>query len=81
MRGDANLLLDADRNFIASYAKLAEHQSAGEVRRFGSVFAFVSGLPISIFNGAVVVEDAAHGDIAMAAAWLDERRFPLFQRA
>lgn len=66
----------ADRNFIASYEKLAEHHSAGEVERFGSVFAFVSALPVSIFNGAAVVEHTALGDVAATTAWLDERGWP-----
>jgi GNAT superfamily N-acetyltransferase len=76
MRGDSDLAADADRNFIASYEKLAEHQPAGEVERFGSVFAFVSALPVSIFNGAVILEPPAPRDVSGAAAWLDERGWP-----
>lgn len=76
VRAESDLAAGADRNFIASYEKLAEHQPAGEVERFGSVLAFVSGLPISIFNGAVITKRAPPGDVGAAAKWLDKRGWP-----
>lgn len=66
----------ADRNFIGSYEKLAEHQEAGSVQRFGSVTAFVSGLPISFLNGGIVPGAATAADLEAAVEWLDERGYP-----
>ncbi len=73
---DAGLVRAADRNFIGSYEKLAEHQAAGEVRRFGSLTAFVTSLPVSFLNGCVVPGAATSAEMSEAIEWLDERGYP-----
>ena len=73
---DPELVAAADRNFIGSYVKLAEHQAEGSVQRFGSVTAFVSALPISFLNGGVAPGPATAGDLQAALEWLDERAYP-----
>jgi ribosomal protein S18 acetylase RimI-like enzyme len=74
--GPAELVELANENFVVSFAKLAEHCRGGELRRFGRVFAHVSGLPISLFNGCVVVEPAAAEDLDAALAWVEARGVP-----
>jgi ribosomal protein S18 acetylase RimI-like enzyme len=76
MRSADDLTALANENFVASYVKLVEHCSAGEARRIGGVFAFVTGLPISFFNGCVVVEPATPGDLDAALDWVAGRRVP-----
>jgi len=73
---DPDLLRAADRNFIGSFEKLVEHQAAGSVRWFGPVFAFVSRIPVSIFNGLVVLEPADPAEVDAAAAWVREAAVP-----
>jgi GNAT superfamily N-acetyltransferase len=66
----------AHENFVASFRKLAEHSPGGDVRELGGVFAFVSGLPISLFNGCVVVEPANGDDLDAGLRWVAARRVP-----
>lgn len=70
MDGDGDLRRAADRNFIGSFAKLAEHTDGGSVRRFGSVVGFITGLPLPIFNGVIVLEPARLQDVDAAADWV-----------
>ncbi len=46
------------------------------VAQLGGVFAFASGLPLSLFNGCVVVEPAGTGDLDAALRWVVARRVP-----
>jgi GNAT superfamily N-acetyltransferase len=73
---EPDLVAAADQNFIGSYEKLAEHQEAGSVQRFGSVTAFVSGLPISFLNGGIAPGAATAAELEAAVEWLDERGYP-----
>jgi GNAT superfamily N-acetyltransferase len=75
---DANqrLIEAADKNFIGSYRKLVEHSPGGETREFRGVFAFVTGLPIGMFNGCIVAIPAALEDVTAALDWLAEREVP-----
>jgi GNAT superfamily N-acetyltransferase len=73
---DPDVVAAGDRNFIGAYEKLAEHQAAGAVQRFGAVTAFVSGLPISFLNGCIAPGAAAAADLEAAVEWLDERPYP-----
>ena len=66
----------ANENFVASFAKLAEHNTTGEVREFGGVFAFVSGHPVSLFNGCVVPEASTSVQLEAALEWVRGRRVP-----
>jgi ribosomal protein S18 acetylase RimI-like enzyme len=76
MTGDDALVALAHENFVASFRKLAEHCDGGSHRLLGSVFAFVTQLPFSLFNGCVVVEPAASDDLAEALRWVAEQRVP-----
>lgn len=76
MSRDPALVAAADRNFIGSYEKLAEHQPAGSVRSFGPVTAFVSGLAASFLNGCVAPGPAAPTEIGEAVDWLNDRDYP-----
>jgi ribosomal protein S18 acetylase RimI-like enzyme len=66
----------ANENFVASYLKLVEHCPGSEAREFGGVVAFVTGLPIALFNGCVVVGPATPGDLGDALSWVAARRVP-----
>lgn len=76
MRSDSELVSLAHLNFIGSFRKLAEHSPNGEVRSERPVFAFVTGLPVPLFNGCVVVEHTTAARLRTALAWLNERAVP-----
>jgi GNAT superfamily N-acetyltransferase len=73
---DQRLTEAADKNFIGSYRKLVEHSPGGETREFRRVFAFVTGLPIGMFNGCIVARPAAVEDVTAALDWVAERDVP-----
>ena len=72
----AELIDLANENFLASFAKLAEHGATGEVRRFGGVFAFVTGHAVSLFNGCVVPEASTSVQLEAALEWVRGGRVP-----
>lgn len=76
MAADEEVIEAADRNFIGSYRKLVEHSPGGETCEFGGVFAFVTGLPIGMFNGCIVAAPATAGDLTAALDWIDDRDVP-----
>lgn len=76
MRDPAELVKLANENFVASFTKLAEHCAGGEHRRFGGIVAYATGLPISLFNGCVVVEPATTDDLDGALSWVDAHDVP-----
>lgn len=76
MATDHDLIDWADRNFIGSYVKLVQHTPAGETREFGGVFAFVTGLPIGLFNGCIVAALAAADDVSAALDWIAKHDIP-----
>jgi GNAT superfamily N-acetyltransferase len=63
----------ANENFIACYRTLARHCAGGDVREQPGVFAFTSGVPVSLFNGLIVTEPAPSEEVAAALDWLDGR--------
>jgi GNAT superfamily N-acetyltransferase len=71
-----DLVSAAHLNFLGSFRKLAEHAPGGEVRAFGTAFAFVTGLPAPLFNGCVLVEEVAPGMVDDALTWVAGRRLP-----
>jgi GNAT superfamily N-acetyltransferase len=73
---DQRLIEAADKNFIGSYRKLVEHSPGGETREFRGVFAFVTGLPIGMFNGCIVARPAAPEDLTSALDWVAARDVP-----
>jgi hypothetical protein len=70
MEPEPDLIVAADRNFIGSYRKLAEHCPGGASREFGGVYAFTTGLPIGIFNGCIVTGPATDDDLTAAFGWI-----------
>lgn len=76
MRGERELVELANENFVASFMKLAEHCRGGEHRCFRGAVAFVTGLPISLFNGCVVVEPARAEDLDSAISWVEAHDVP-----
>jgi GNAT superfamily N-acetyltransferase len=76
MRADSQLVSASNENFIASFHKLVEHCPGGEARRIGGVFAFLTGLPISLFNGCVVLEPSTAGELDTALAWIGGSGLP-----
>ena len=71
-----DLVRAADESFIASFRKLAEHVPGGETHEAGSNFAFVTGLPLSGFNGCVVTQETSTADLAVVLAWVAARDVP-----
>jgi GNAT superfamily N-acetyltransferase len=67
---------DLHRSYIGSYRKLVEHSPGGEIRPTGNVFTFVSGLPVAIFNGCVIVTEASSADLKESLRWLGGRPVP-----
>jgi GNAT superfamily N-acetyltransferase len=76
VNADERLIEAADKNFIGSYRKLVEHSPGAETRDFRGVFAFVTGLPVGIFNGCIVAWPAASADVTAALDWVAERDVP-----
>ncbi|HEX5588818.1 MAG TPA: GNAT family N-acetyltransferase [Candidatus Limnocylindrales bacterium] len=60
----------ADRNFVASFQKLVEHNPAGSGRDVGGAYAFGTGLPIGLFNGCVVTRAVTPEALAEAIEWV-----------
>ena len=75
-RTEAELVAASHENFVGSFLKLTEHCPGGEVWEAGSVFAFVTGLPLSMFNGCLVTGPAQADDVARALEWLASRAVP-----
>jgi GNAT superfamily N-acetyltransferase len=76
VKAESELVAVANENFVASFRKVVEHSPEGEVRWFGRVFAFVTGLPLSLFNGCVVVEPANTPQLDAALSWLSAWNVP-----
>ena len=70
------LVRAADESFIASFRKLAQHVPEGETHEGGSIFSFVTGLPLSGFNGCVATQEASSDEFAVALAWVAARDVP-----
>jgi GNAT superfamily N-acetyltransferase len=73
MKSQRELIAAANENFIASFRKLADHTPEGAVREFGGTFAFVTGLPFSLFNGCVVIAPTAPAELEAALQWVSRR--------
>ena len=76
MKSDPELVAAANLNFVGSFQKLAEHCTEGEIREFRGLFAFVTGLPLSLFNGCVVMGPATASAFEAALAWVSEQGLP-----
>ncbi len=72
----ASQLVDVEReNFVACYRALAEAAPVGSVRDEGGTFAFVTGLPLPMFNGCIVT-DPDRTEVEPALAWLAAQHLP-----
>lgn len=76
MKTEPELVSAANVNYIGSYRKLVEHSANGEIHEAAGVFAFATGLPISLFNGCVVVEGGTAPELDAAIAWVSRRGLP-----
>jgi GNAT superfamily N-acetyltransferase len=76
VKSPSELLAASNLNFIGSYRKLAEHAAGGKVHEVGPVFAFVTGVPIPLFNGCLVLEPAAAVNLEAALEWLGAQHLP-----
>ena len=76
MRTEPELVSAANQSFVGSYRKLVEHSPEGDIHERGAVFAFVTGLPISLFNGCVVTAEAASKELDAAVDWVSGRDLP-----
>jgi len=76
VKTEAELVAAANLNFIGSYRKLVEHSPGGAIRERGGVFAFATGVPISLFNGCIVAEPATPADLEAALEWVSLRGLP-----
>lgn len=76
MTTEASIRAAAERNFVGAYAKLVEHVAGAELRTFGAVTAFTTGVPIGIFNGCIARIPADPGEIAAALDWVAESGVP-----
>lgn len=60
----------ANLNFVGAYQKLVEHVDGADMRAFGRVIAFTTGLAIPIFNGVILLERALPVEVERALDWV-----------
>jgi GNAT superfamily N-acetyltransferase len=66
----------AGLNLVGSYRKLVEHVPGADMRAFGSVIGFATGLPVPTFNGIMVLEPTGPADVEQALDWIGRRAVP-----
>lgn len=76
MKNDQDLRTAANQSYIGSYRTLVGHCPAGEILDLGGVFAFATGLPLALFNGAVAVESVTARQLEQAIDWVDGHELP-----
>jgi GNAT superfamily N-acetyltransferase len=76
VRTRAELVEAANASLVDSFRKLVHHMPAGEIRDRGGIFAFTTGLPISLFNGCVAVEPTMPSEFHAAVDWIDSKALP-----
>jgi GNAT superfamily N-acetyltransferase len=76
VKTEAELAAAATLNFIGSYRKLVEYSRGGAIRERGGVFAFATGVPISLFNGCIVAEPATPADLDAGLDWVRRQGLP-----
>ncbi len=69
MSEESELVAAANLNCVGSYRKLAQHCADGGLREFGKAVAFVTGVPIALFNGCLAM-DATAQDADLAIDWM-----------
>ncbi|HEX5993859.1 MAG TPA: GNAT family N-acetyltransferase [Jiangellales bacterium] len=73
---EAELVAMANRSLVGSFGKLAEHSADGGVHKFGAVVGFVTGVPIPLFNGCLILQPVAAADIDAAVTWINRYDLP-----
>ncbi len=76
MRTTEELVALERENFVACYRALAEAASGGAARAQDDAFAFVTGLPLPMFNGCIVTGADRGPGVDAAVAWLAEHDLP-----
>jgi GNAT superfamily N-acetyltransferase len=76
VRTEAELADAANRSFVDSFTRLAGHAAGGQVRDGGEIFAFVTGHPVSLFNGCIVTGPSTPGRLEGELAWVRDRGAP-----
>jgi GNAT superfamily N-acetyltransferase len=75
MRGRPELSM-ANDNLVGAYCKLAEYSTAGAVHEIGPVVNFVTGAPVALFNGCLLVRPASAADFDASVDLLDAQNVP-----
>jgi GNAT superfamily N-acetyltransferase len=70
MRSEAELRVDANRNFGDAYRVLVRHTPGGEIRERDGLLAFTSRLPIPVLNGCIVTGAVPRSALTEALRWL-----------
>lgn len=76
MKSGPELVDAANRSLIGSYKTLVEHCPQGDIREVDGVFAFSTGLPLSLFNGCIVVGPTSPSAFEATLAWIGQRGLP-----
>ncbi|MGA8256693.1 MAG: GNAT family N-acetyltransferase [Nocardioides sp.] len=64
------------QNFVACYTALADAAPGGATLQQDGCFAFVTGLPLPMFNGCIVTRPDDPAGVDAAAAWLAQHDLP-----
>jgi N-acetylglutamate synthase len=76
MSARPELVRAARVNCVGAYLKLVEHSTNGEAHEWGTVVAFATGSPMSVFNGCLALRPTAIGDFEAAAEWIAQQQLP-----
>ncbi len=76
MRTQAELVALEHTSFRSNFEKLVEHCPGGAIRETDGVFAFVTGVPFSLFNGCIVTDRVASDELDGTLAWVEEQGVP-----
>lgn len=71
-----DLVAASHRSFIGSYRLLTKHVSGGTTYEGHGVFAFTTGVGMSIFNGCIALEEASEEAFGSALDWLLRHDLP-----
>ena len=76
MKSESELVAAAHLSYIGSFRKLVEQSPAGAIHVDDRAFTFVTGLMIPTFNGCVVTQPIAAGELTESLDWLSSRGLP-----
>jgi GNAT superfamily N-acetyltransferase len=76
VKSESELVAAANLNYVGSYRKLVEHCDGAEMREFGGITAFTTRVPVSLFNGCLVLEPSREADLDAALRWMGEWEVP-----